>query len=82
MPEEIIRHALDITGDVCPMTWVKTKLELEDLDAGDLLEVLLCEGESLENVTRSAAEEGHEVLVREVRNPPVWRLVIRRGVNA
>ncbi len=79
MAGEKISAAIDITGDVCPMTWVKTKLELEEMATGDLLEVLIREGESLENVTRSAPSEGHEVVVREEKERPVWRLVIRRG---
>jgi TusA-related sulfurtransferase len=53
---------LDITRDHCPMTFVKTKLELEKLDSGDRLEVLLSGGEPLENVPRSAAEAGYSVL--------------------
>ncbi len=79
MADEAIKARLDITGDVCPMTFVKTKLELEELELGDVLEVLIREGESLENVTRSCADEGHEVLSREPCDPPVWRLLIRRG---
>ncbi len=43
------------------MTWVRTKLALESLDAGTTLEVLLGEGAMLANVPRSAREAGHEV---------------------
>ena len=53
---------LDITRDHCPMTFVKTKLELEKLASGDRLEVLLSGGEPLENVPRSAAEAGYTVI--------------------
>jgi tRNA 2-thiouridine synthesizing protein A len=56
-------RTLDITGLTCPMTWVKTKLELERLDPGDVLTVRCPPGEALENVPRSAAEAGHEVAV-------------------
>ncbi|MEK7720500.1 MAG: sulfurtransferase TusA family protein [Bacteroidota bacterium] len=44
------------------MTFVKTKIELSRLQTGDLLEVLLTEGEPLENVPRSATEQGFKVL--------------------
>ena len=44
------------------MTFVKTKIELSKLKAGDTLEVLLTEGEPLENVPRSATEQGYKVL--------------------
>lgn len=53
---------LDITREHCPMTFVKTKIELSKLQPGDLLEVLLTEGEPLENVPGSATEQGFKVL--------------------
>ena len=55
-------HFLDITSDVCPITFVKTKLLIEKMKSGEILEVRLTEGEPLENVPRSVREEGHEVL--------------------
>ena len=55
-------HFLDITSDVCPITFVKTKLLIEKMKSGEVLEVRLTEGEPLENVPRSVREEGHEVL--------------------
>jgi TusA-related sulfurtransferase len=45
------------------MTWVRTKLELERLAAGETLLVRCPPGEALENVPRSAREDGHEVSV-------------------
>jgi TusA-related sulfurtransferase len=56
-------RTLDITGLTCPMTWVRTKLELERLAPGDELAVLCPEGEALENVPGSAREAGHRVAV-------------------
>jgi TusA-related sulfurtransferase len=54
---------LDITALTCPMTWVRTKLELERMAAGDVLEVRCRPGEALENVPRSAREAGHAVRI-------------------
>jgi TusA-related sulfurtransferase len=54
---------LDVTGLRCPMTWVRTKLALERLEPGAVLEVACPPGEALENVPRSAREAGHEVAV-------------------
>ena len=56
-------RTLDITGLTCPMTWVKTKLELERMAPGEELTVRCREGEALENVPRSAREAGHQVAV-------------------
>ena len=57
-----IDHFLDITSDVCPITFVKTKLLIEKMKSGEVVEVRLTGGEPLENVPRSVTEEGHEVL--------------------
>ena len=56
-------RTLDITPYTCPMTWVKTKLELERMAPGDELDVRCRPGEALENVPRSAREAGHAVTV-------------------
>lgn len=76
------RH-LDITDQVCPMTFVRTKLVLEAMSPGELLEVRLGDGEPLENVPRSAAEMGHEVLSKTPDGTrgdrAVYKLLIRVG---
>lgn len=77
-----IAATLDITLDICPITFVKTKLELEEMRPGELLEVLLREGEPLANVTRSCEEEGHKVVEKARREGTTWRLVIKRGADA
>ncbi|MDX8406998.1 MAG: sulfurtransferase TusA family protein [Mariprofundaceae bacterium] len=57
-----MKHFLDITKETCPMTFVKVKLQLAKMQAGEQLEVLLNEGEPLENVPRSCEEQGYKVL--------------------
>ncbi|HWM11961.1 MAG TPA: sulfurtransferase TusA family protein [Solirubrobacteraceae bacterium] len=66
-------RTLDITALTCPMTWVRTKLELERMAPGEALDVRCAEGEALENVPRSAAEAGYEVRV----SGPIVRIVRR-----
>jgi TusA-related sulfurtransferase len=53
---------LDITKEHCPMTFVKTKIELAKLLSGDTLEVLVTEGEPLENIPKSSTEQGFKVI--------------------
>jgi TusA-related sulfurtransferase len=53
---------LDITGDHCPMTFVKVKLALAGMASGEELDVALAEGEPLNNVPRTVTEQGHQVL--------------------
>ena len=55
---------LDLTGVVCPLNWVKARLALEQLGPGDELKLLLDEGEPLDEVPRSAREDGHAVSVK------------------
>ncbi len=55
-------YVLDITRDVCPLTFVKTKLLLERMAAGQTAEIRLKGAEPLENVPRSVREHGHDVV--------------------
>jgi len=74
-----ITATIDITSDTCPITFVKTKLKLETLSSGDILEVFLKEGEPVKNVPRSVQDEGHKVLVLEPQNGGnIYRLVIEK----
>ncbi|MDR2691463.1 MAG: sulfurtransferase TusA family protein, partial [Dysgonamonadaceae bacterium] len=70
-------YNLDITKEHCPMTFVKTKMELSKLSAGDILNVRLSEGEPLENVPKSAAEQGFKVVsVVETETKGIYNIVI------
>ncbi len=73
-----VTATLDITREVCPMTYVRTKLKLEALADGAVLEVLLRGEEPLRNVPRSAREEGHEVLALDARADGTHRLLLRK----
>ncbi|MGP1394077.1 MAG: sulfurtransferase TusA family protein [Inquilinaceae bacterium] len=53
---------IDITDEVCPFTFVRTKLRLERMASGEVLEVRLKGAEPLANVPASAAELGHTIL--------------------
>jgi TusA-related sulfurtransferase len=69
---------IDVTKEHCPMTFVKAKVALSKLQKGDRLEVLLLEGEPLENVPRSATENGYSIIgiSRVVDN--VHRVIIEK----
>jgi tRNA 2-thiouridine synthesizing protein A len=61
-PLPIADRTIDITGEVCPMTFVRTKLALERMRSGEVLSVRLKGEEPLRNVPRSARDEGHIIL--------------------
>jgi TusA-related sulfurtransferase len=71
-------HTLDITKEHCPMTFVRTKLKLAQIAEGDVLEVLLSEGEPLNNVPRSAEEQGYKVLKIEHVEGTTHRVTIQK----
>lgn len=55
-------ESLDLRGVSCPLNYVKTKLKLEAMAAGQILEILLDDGESILNVPRSVKEDGDKIL--------------------
>jgi tRNA 2-thiouridine synthesizing protein A len=75
---------LDVTGDTCPMTFVRTRLALERLSAGDLLLVLVRGDEPRDSVPRMAEALGHSIVARTERegDPAVLEILIRRGAKA
>ena len=72
---------LDITADVCPLTFVKTKLLIENMASGQIAEVRLNAGEPLHNVPRAVKEHGHAVLALapEAEGGHVWRLRLQKS---
>lgn len=77
-------ETLDITPYTCPITWVKTKLKLETMAPGDVLVVRLNRGEPLEEVPRTAREEGHLVEGDAVEGDgsPVELRIVKDGLRA
>jgi len=68
---------IDITREVCPMTWVRVKLAAEALADGATLEVILRGSEPLKNIPLSAREDGHEVLALDALSGGRTRLILR-----
>jgi TusA-related sulfurtransferase len=55
---------LDLRGVICPYNFVKTKLKLETMHPGQILAVTLDDGDPINNVPRSVADDGHAVLAQ------------------
>lgn len=72
-------RTIDITRDICPMTFVRTRLALDRLQTGQTLLVLLQGAEPLQNVPRTAIEQGHDVLQQTTGADGITRLLLRRG---
>ncbi len=69
---------VDITDVVCPVTFVKTKVALEELDDGQILQVHINDGEPVQNVPRSIKEEGHQVLKLVDNGDGTFELFIKK----
>lgn len=68
---------LDLRGVICPYNFVKTKLKLETMEGGQILAVILDDGDPIRNVPRSVSDDGHTILSQE----PVagsYRVMIRK----
>ena len=70
---------LDITGEICPMTMVRTRLALDRLAPGQVLAVRLRGEEPLRNVPAAAAALGHAVLELRAEADGASLLRLRRA---
>lgn len=78
MADYVIDHRVDITDVVCPVTFVKTKVALEELDEGQVLAVRMNDGEPVQNVPRSVKEDGHQILKLEENEDGTYTLIVRK----
>ncbi|HTW27088.1 MAG TPA: sulfurtransferase TusA family protein [Acetobacteraceae bacterium] len=72
-------HEIDITGDICPMTFVRTRLALDRLQPGQTLLVHLRGAEPRSNVPATAQDQGHAVLAIETDSDGVSHVLLRKG---
>ena len=73
-----IDDVIDITDVVCPLTFVKAKVALEELDDGQILSVHMNDGEPVQNVPRSMKEEGHQVLKLFNNEDGTYDLIVKK----
>ena len=69
---------VDITDKVCPLTFVKAKVAIEELDDGEVLVIRMNDGEPVQNVPRSMKEEGHKILKLEDNEDGTYTLYVRK----
>lgn len=73
-----IDDTVDITDVVCPTTFVKAKIALEELEEGEILSVKMNDGESVQNVPRSIKEEGHQILKLIDNEDGTYNLIVKK----
>ncbi len=79
MAEEIkIDKTINIKGQICPYTFVRSKLAIEKMNLGEVLEIIVDHKPAIENVPKSMENEGQKVLKVEQMNATDWRIVVRK----
>jgi TusA-related sulfurtransferase len=79
MPEYQIDETVDITDVVCPVTFVKAKAVLEELDEGQIIAICMNDGEPVQNVPRSIKDEGHKVLKLLDNKDGTYNLIVQKA---
>ena len=72
-------ETLDLQSDVCPYTFVKSKMAVEQLELGQEIVILLGNSESASNVPRSLDGEGHEIVDIEKVGKSLWKVRVKRN---
>ena len=78
MADYDIADTVAITDVVCPVTFVKAKVAIEELDDGDILDVHMNDGEPVQNVPRSMKEEGHQILKLIDNKDGTYDLIVKK----
>lgn len=78
MADYVIQDTVDITDVVCPVTFVKAKVALEELEEGQILAIKMKDGEPVQNVPRSIKEEGHQILKLNSNEDGTYTLLVRK----
>ncbi|OUM92510.1 MAG: hypothetical protein BAA04_03545 [Firmicutes bacterium ZCTH02-B6] len=79
VPEDAqVHRELDLKGEVCPYTFVKSKLMLETMAPGEVLRVIVDYPPATGNVPRSMESEGHQVLAVNPAGQGVWEIIVRK----
>lgn len=73
-----ITDTIDITDVVCPLTFVKAKVAIEELEDGQILSIRMNDGEPVQNVPRSFKEEGHQILKLINNNDGTYDLIVKK----
>ena len=68
----------DITDKVCPMTFVKAKVAMDELEDGEVLAIRMNDGEPVQNVPRSMKEEGHQIRKLQDNEDGTYTLYVRK----
>lgn len=73
-----IDDTVDITDKVCPLTFVKAKVAIDELEDGEVIAIRMNGGEPVQNVPRSIKEEGHQILKLVNNEDGTYNLIVKK----
>ena len=73
-----IDDTVDITDKVCPLTFVKAKVAIDELEDGEVIAIRMNDGEPVQNVQRSIKEEGHQILKLVNNEDGTYNLIVKK----
>lgn len=76
--EVAIDREINLKGEVCPYTFVRSKLAIEEMDSGQVLRVILDHLPAVSNVPKSLSLEGNQVIRIKELNATDWEVVVRK----
>lgn len=62
MTEKEANERLDLRGVLCPLNFVRAKSKLEEMQPGEILELIIDDGEPVTSVPRSLKDAGHQII--------------------
>ena len=74
-----IDDTVDITDKVCPLTFVKAKVAIDELEDGEVIAIRMNDGEPVQNVPRSIKEEGHQMLKLGMNEDGTYNLIVKKA---
>ena len=78
MAEIAFDEEVDITDKVCPLTFVKAKVAIDELDEGQIIAIRMNDGEPVQNVPRSIKDEGHQILKLADNEDGTYTLFVKK----
>jgi tRNA 2-thiouridine synthesizing protein A len=70
---------LDIKGEICPFTFVRSKLALEKINQGEILRIIVDYEPAIRNVPRSMEEQGHKVISINKINDTDYEIIVEKN---
>jgi tRNA 2-thiouridine synthesizing protein A len=72
-----VDRQINLKGEVCPYTFVQSMLTLEEMEEGQVLQVIVDHLPAVENVPRSLTNEGYEILGISQINDTDWLITVK-----